>query len=351
MNYADTFANRAETVYRQLPPSATLHLARSSFAALLLEAHKEARISEKSHSEFGDEIKEVIETLTIPTFTEIDSESDLPGKRQPTLLESLDATVERYAAIDRLEGVFSGSADAMIYGGSMKYGPFLNVRSGTDASDIDAIVFTGKNTLGDIDWRGIMETDLFDETDLITFFARMGLQRNLYENGLIDITSQRFSIAHGGYTMSTHFVPVDFIDEAYPTDTDKPAETTYHKYIRDYKERAFERTHVTNYGMTRNEHTIPVYNTPAQGGFIASNPAYSIIGSRYVPGMYQNLVLPDAKFIFGSNSKAGEHLAKFASFASEREEEEKLTHPDASIRNTEPRLPILPQDVSDILNT
>ena len=67
--------------------------------------------------------------------------------------------------------------------------------------------------------------------------------------------------------------------------------------------------------------------------------------------MYQNLVLPDAKFIFGSNSKAGQDLAKFASFVSEREKEEKLTHPSASIRNTEPRLLILPQDVSDILNT
>lgn len=351
MNYVDVFANRTEAAHRKLSADTSSHLARSCFANILQSTHQQARSSGVPHEAFRDNIREVIDQSNIPAFTEVDTQLQLPGKRQPSLSESFDATIDRYIAIDRLKDVFRDSADAMVYGGSMKYGPFLNVRSGADASDIDAIVFTDAKDLGNIDWRRIMETDLFEERDKITFFARLGLQRALSASDLIDITSQRFVIADQDYTISTHFIPTEFMDEAYPTATSDSSETTYHKYVRDYKERPFERTHVSNHDMSSTLHDVPVYNTPTQGGFVASNPAYSMVQERYVPGMYQNLVLPDAHFIVGKSSRSSEHLQEFSAFVSRQEEQEKRFDPDASTLNTEPRKPILPLDVSDILGS
>ena len=232
----------------------------------------------------------------------------------------------------------------------MKYGPFMNVRSGADASDIDMIVFTDDEMLDERNWLGVMETALIDESDKLSFFARLGLQRALREHDKIDIMSQRFSVADQGYTISAHFMPIDFIDEAYPQDINEVLHKgNNHRYVRDYKERSFERTHVTNFDMSRRRHDIPVYNRAVEGGFVAANPAYSIIEGVYVPGMYQNLVLPAARFAFDQDGIVTEKLDKFSKAVASREEAECLRGEKVSVLNTEPRKPIVPVDVSDIL--
>lgn len=316
---------------------------------LLQRTHVEARSNGYSNEDVRRDIGSVLDSLALPIFSEVDPSKDLPGKRQPSLRESFDATIDRYDAIDSLSDVFGRSAVAMVYGGSMKYGPFLNVRSGGDASDIDAIIVTDRTAFDEVDWRGVMETDLFDEQDKIAFFARLGLQSALMQTGQTDIMSQRFTFASEGYTISTHIMPASFVSSAYPGDGSAESDKTHHKYVRDYKERPFERTHVNNYDMSRNNHDIPVYNTATKGGFIAANPAYSIINGRYVPGMYQNLVLPDAKFVVGADSAVADQLSSFSDFVVARESDERTQYSDSSILNTEPRKPILPVDVSDIL--
>lgn len=349
-SYIDRFANNAEHVNRRLGGEVDIHLARSCFAVLLRNAHTEARSEGHTHEDFRHDIGGVLDGMALPIFFEADASKDLPGKRQPSLRESFDATVDRYAVIDDLSEVFAGSAAAMIYGGSMKYGPFLNVRSGGDASDVDAIIFVERGSFDEIDWRGIMDTDLFEEQDKLAFFARLGLQSALSASNQIDIMSQRFTFADEGYTISTHIMPTDFVEHAYPAADSTEKDKTHHKYVRDYKERPFERTHVGNYDMSRVLHDIPVYNTPTKGGFIAANPAYSVINGRYVPGMYQNLILPNAEFIIGHDSEVADRLRAFSTFVARREEDEKGIDPSSSVLNTEPRKPILPVDVSDILN-
>lgn len=349
MSRADTFVTNAETVNRRLPPNATLHLARSCFAMLLRDAHTQAIAEGVSHEVFRQEIGAAIDELNMPIFHEVDADRHLPGKRQPSLRESFDATLDRYSSIDRLQDVFGGAAGALVYGGSMKYGPFMNVRGGGDASDIDAIIVTDRTMLDELDWRGVMETTLFEERDKLAFFARHGLQRALVEQGLIDITSQRFTIANAGYTMSAHLVSSDFVAHAYPQAMGDIVECDHHKYVRDYKERPFERTHVSNFGMSGDAHDIPVYNAAVAGGFIAANPAYSVVGGRYVPGMYQNLVLPKPCYAFGENSSTVLPIRAFVETMRQREALERRHDRSASINNTEPRKPIIAHDVSDIL--
>lgn len=349
--YVDTFANKSEAAHDKIPSEANLHLARSCFAVLLRQAHIQALAEGATHDTFRSEIGAVIDSQAFPIYDAVDNSRHLPGKRQPSLRESFDATLDRYKVIDGFTDAFSTAADAMVYGGSMKYGPFLNVRSGSNASDIDAVIFTKGEALEDLDWRGIMETDLFDEKDKLTFFARMSLQSNLVEDNLIDITSQRFTVAGEGYTISTHLMPTSYVEQAYPQTSDAlPTTGTRHKYIRDYKERTFERTHVSNFDMSGNIYEIPVYNTPTQGGFIANNPAYSTVNGRYIPGMYQNLTLPQAHHVFGSEGMTAVRLNRFSKAVSDQEAAEKESiDPHASILNTEPRKPIISLDVSDIL--
>lgn len=292
----------------------------------------------------------VLDDIALPVFDQVEARNTIPGKRQPSLRESLDATIDRFVVLDELENIFADSASAIAYGGSMKYGPFMNVRSGADASDIDLVIFTEKELLDELDWRGVMETSLIDESDKLTFFARFSLQRALREAAEIDIMSQRFTLANKGYTISSHFMPMSFIEIAYPQDAAAlQAGGDHHKYMLDYKERPFERPNVSNYDMTRRQHEIPVYNRAVKGGFIAANPAYSIIEGNYVPGMYQNLVLPTAKCAFDKDSVVTTKLGTFADVIGERERIERRADSRASVLNTEPRQSILPVDVGDIL--
>lgn len=234
----------------------------------------------------------------------------------------------------------------------MKYGPFMNVRSGADAFDIDMIILAESEQFDELSWSGLVETSLIDDKDKVTFLARLGLQRYLYEEDRVDIMSQRFAVVNKGYMISSHIMPLSFIDTAYPQEAKMILRNDeYHEYVRDYKERPFERTHVSNYDMSRRQHDIPVHNRPVEGGFIAFNPAYSIIEDSYVPGMYQNLVLPEARFAFDKDGAATTKFKRFSKAVAVREELEMDLYGEVSILNTEPRKPILPEDVSDILRS
>lgn len=347
---SDRLADRMEAVSRELSSETTLHIARSCFSCILFEEYDYAKQKGVSPEVFGSVANDILDDIGLPIFDYTDERNALPGKRQPSIRESINATVDRFSVIDELEEVFSDSAASIVYGGSMKYGPFMNVRSGADASDIDMIVLTESERLDELGWRGLMETALIDDRDKMTFFARLGLQRVLFEQDKIDIMSQRFTIANKGYTISSHVMPLDYLDTAYPQDAEEiDSDKDYHMYVRDYKERPFERTHVSNFDMSRRPHNIPVYSRAVDGGFIAYNPAFSIIEESYVPGMYQNLVLPEARYAFDGDGVATARFKKFSEVIAVQEAIERVFDESASVLNTEPRKPILPADVSDIL--
>lgn len=350
-NYLDSFVDRSERTHNKLPKETNNHLARSCFRMLVLEAHEQAVSEGITNEVFRSNIKLAIEDLSMPIFSVPGYNSELPSKRQPSILESIDATIDRLEVVNEFENIFEDAASTMIYGGSMKYGPFFNVRHGNDPSDIDAIIVAKKKNLGELNWLGVMEAGLFENQDKVTFMARTALQSQMIKDGAIDIMSQRFEIKNSGYTMSTHIVPEDFLEDMYPHVMNQADDLDRHKYVRDFKERPFERVHVSNYNMSRGLHEIPVSSNPTLGGYVALNPAYSIISGRYIPGMYQNLVIPDPKFAFGENSDAGHHFRNFAAFVAEREELEREIDPESSLLNTDPRKPIFAADVEEIINS
>ena len=304
-----------------------------------------------SSLDFCAHAMDAIDEAKLPIFDAVDVQNDAPGKRQPSLRESLTATTRRFDTLDELKNVFGGSVSSIVYGGSMKYGPFMNVRAGYDSSDIDLLITTNDDRMNENEWAGLKETSLIDDCDKLAFFERLKSQGDLYDAGKIDIMSQRFSVKGDDYTLSAHFVPKGYIGEAYPGDlADVGYDKDHHKYVRDYKERPFERTHVTNSDMSGRQHEIPVYNTATSGGFIVSNPAYSIIGSRYIPGMYQNLVLPNAKYVFDNDGASTLQLGNFTDMVADIEvREQHAFDRRSSVDNTEPRKSIMPIDASDIL--
>lgn len=317
-----------------------LHRVRSVFASIIRDEYNRSHHEGEDIEAFRERGRKDIDRLDSPFFEAEDTSVVLPGKRQPSLSESFDATLDRYVLLDDIHDVFGDSTSALAYGGSMKYGPFLNVRGGGDASYVDLILVGRDHPIDRAPWQLLMETDTVAEADKITFFARLAIHAELVESGEADIMSQRFTVPEGGFTISTHIIPVNYLAEMLPQDVASIQEGNF--FVRDYKERPFERTHCTNFDMSRNRYEVPVYNRPVSGGFIAGNAAYSSKNSRYVPGMYQNLVLPQAVFAYTYDDRVTEVFSNFSNVVAKVEASERLCHPGASIQNTEPRLPIMP---------
>ena len=125
---------------RKLP----LSLARACVAKLLDEAYNRSSVGSEAfintvHNSFAA-IGGIPDDLN--SFELI----NLPGKRQPSLMESLEATPQRYELLNQIRANLGMTA---FYGGSMAYGPFYNVRGGADASDLDVVVVFDEESTDD----------------------------------------------------------------------------------------------------------------------------------------------------------------------------------------------------------
>lgn len=342
----DTIANRLDTLMSKTPlMSLDMRLARTCVSKILHDAYTDEVINGDCDIEtFRSTVADIINLNSrsaVIDYAEIESQRVLPDKRQPSLREAFNATLDRMQTLSRIEEVFGDSADAVAYGGSMKYGPFMNVRSGKDASDIDLLIFTDGSS-HDLLWRGVMESDNIMESDKLTFFARQALYSEMARQHQADIMSQRFRITgeYGGYTLSTHVISKRAMKRMFPTDGPL---WDGHAYVDDYKERTFERGECSNFDSSRRRYQVPVYNRAVEGGFVASIPAYSVIGRRYVPGLYQNLVLPTAIFAYDKTGITTGNLQSFNAEVETYMQDERLRHDhNASLENTEPRKPISP---------
>jgi hypothetical protein len=81
---------------------------------------------------------------------------------------------------------------------------------------------------------------------------------------------------------------------------------------------------------------------------LVNNPAYSVLGGHYVPGMYHILALPIIKYLY-SDDDTRVKLSGFSKAVKEQELVEKQLDDTACIANTHMRLDIFPSDVDDIL--
>ncbi len=223
-------------------------------------------------------------------------------KRQPDLIESIFATLERFEMMERLEPVFEGPCTGMIVGGSLAYGPFYNVRSGQDdgdSSDID-VLFVLDQHATDKDWDDLLYCPHFATSAKQDFIARKDIfLQVLLPKGEADILSQKFHVQGTDIEISAHFFTDKALDDLLIKNLQREIRGS-DKIVamKDYKSELFP--HATCLQINFDGVTYP-YVVPEQksvmNGIIAELPAYIVRDRAFYPGIYQNLILPSF-FIF-----------------------------------------------------
>lgn len=314
-------------------------------ASLLEDAYYQFRSDGKGAVELGYEIQDMLEESTIPSSIDrADASIQLPGKRQPTLEEGIAATLERYDFMERLEHTFGGKVEGIIVGGSMSYGPFLNVRSGEDNSDVDAIMVMGEDFSNGDGWESFANSNIISERDKETFLRRKDVFLKEEAEGNVDILSQRFTARSGSFNMSAHIIPKSVFESICSTglaeDLGRNDNTVV--TLRDYKSNRFERPKCDHLSLSGKslDYSVP-QQKEVQDGFVAEIPAYIIQEGEYYPGLYQCLLLPTTLTAYDSEGFTSKVAADFTNIVTERVEEEKVVNPDSSLLNAHPRKAIL----------
>lgn len=295
----------------------------------------------------GKLLKLYCRSKSIPDYIDSeDVEVVYPGKRLPTAAEAVWATLDRYEVIDSLHDIFSPYTRCAIYGGSMSHGPFFNVRSGSDASDIDLIMAINDQALTIDEWSAANNSEYLAEGDRRTFAGRLAIFRELNETRQAELISQRFNTKDGKFNLSIHFMTQAAIEKTYgSTFVEKIGDKTAANYVvklRDYKAMAFERQSCTNFDCSGNKYDARVKNTAVPGGFVARIPAYAVVAGRYVPSLYQCLALPNATVAYAIDGVMQNITTNFHDAVRDRVDYERYWYDsEASLVLSNPRRAIL----------
>lgn len=287
---------------------------------------------------FADELKGIMSEVesNLPDFLTSTQGEEL-GKRKPSFIESVDATIERYNKIEELKNVFSDVADSIIIGGSMSYGPFFNVRKSLDStgsSDIDAIITLSEDKLDAQFLEKLRASDIFDDSEKEVFFERIDKFKKLYENDEADIFSQKFHATNTDFDISIHFfTPKQFdrlIGDGFKNDLKTNEDKT--PVLRDFKAKEFpyEVCEPQNFNGEKYIYKIPPQKK-VDGGVMTELPLYTINNKHLYPGVYQNLVSPMFSLTYDKSGQDTEKVEDFYKDMEERMKEEWGDNPEANM--------------------
>lgn len=265
--------------------------------AFLFEDIMEAwKRSEKSIISLKNKIKEFFDRYDDFPDVFYQTRQKILGKRQPSTLESISETLERFATLEQIEAVFKKTCTGMIVGGSLSYGPFFNVRAekeGRESSDIDAIFVLDQNATYS-DWDNFLDCPYFPETEKQTFIERLKIfNTNLFPE-VADVLSHKFHVQGTEYDISIHFFTESALDDMLPRSVDDQVNSGDQTVLlRDYKAKRFPHKICpqTNFEGKPYKYVVPDQEQTEEG-FIAFLPSYIIHNNSFHPGIYQNLVLP-----------------------------------------------------------
>lgn len=343
-NWQDVLA-RCINLTERFNPEGQERKLKASFAKVLEHTYHLYRQNDRGAVDFAQDLNSLLRDNPLPEFlTEPESGNLLPGKRQPSLQESIEATLDRYHFIEQLPAAFGEKADGIIIGGSMSYGPFFNVRSGEDSSDIDAIVVMDESFLESDDWQGFNDAAILTEEEKQLFLERKEIFKAMHEKGEADILSQRFTARDGDFNMSTHFFPLSTFEAVHASGLarDLRANRDTVAELRDYKPALFERDKADHQGFDGSsvDYILPPQEE-VENGFIATIPAYVVNNEQFYPGLYQCLSLPESLVAYDRSGETSRITNEFDELVANRLEEEKILNPASILLNAYPRRIIL----------
>jgi hypothetical protein len=270
----------------------------------------------RKRKEFEKTIKQVFRNMDIPHCL-INSNFVLCGKKQPSLIDSIEPTLDRYSVLEEFPSIFSGSIDAIILGGSMSYVPFLGVRSdyvNNDFSDIDLIFIQNDSFFDKDSWDSFRSTTLLYSDEKETFIKRVNEYKKLLSEGRADIISQRFRIRGKKYTVSTHFFPKNHFKKLVNTKLAKKLSSMdeYDYPVRNYRADAFYHPCQArlSFDGSRIESGVWPESNNVKCGHIVSTSGFTIKNKKLYPGPFLTVVLPALQVFYSKSSFAEECLKK-----------------------------------------
>ncbi|MBI5456582.1 hypothetical protein HY969_02480 [Candidatus Kaiserbacteria bacterium] len=299
----------------------------------------------KNAAQYREMITEILERTGLPeTIDSQDQLVTLPHGRQPGLAESINATLERYEFIENLSVAFGNRVKCIVVGGSMSYGPFFNVRSGDDASDIDVVMVVDDSFLDREPWNSLVNDRMLRPSDKHEFLARMEDFRSLLEKGQAEVLSQRFWDSREHFNMSAHFFTPEAFGRVYGDDLYEVMRKTsdIDAYVADYRSSAFARDKCAFYGFGGDINSNDVIQTRVENGCITQMPSYRIINGRYYPGLYQCLLLPEPLLVHAKDEATAQVMRQFSSHMQQRAKDERVFNEHAHYLNAYPRRMIFP---------
>jgi len=333
-----------------LEDSGEIKYARSFVAHHLVKLMKKFQASGKSLSDFATAVREWMKSAEeiIPDSFEKPGQVVL-NKRQPGFHESVEETLKRYEAIEKTKEALAGHVDGIIFGGSMSYGPFYNVRGDHDEtgpSDLDGIVVLKEG--GD----EIPLDEIFDKEQADNFPSRMEEFRKLQSQGEANIITQKSGFRDQDFDISIHFFPPDefekMVGENFQASL-KDNDDTAH-IIKDYRSAAFSHPHFNshNYDGSTYENDIPEPQA-VNNGVINELPGFRIHDGKYYTGVYQNVISPGFDVWYDRTGDVTEQVKQFKNTMVERMKIEEKKGSDISFEKSHIRHKIFsPHFIEDI---
>jgi hypothetical protein len=265
---------------------------------------------------FEKDFKEIVFSKKLPKFlTEVGPV--LCGKRQPSFVESIDSTFERYRTMEDLGKVFNFGVEGIIIGGSMSYGPFYSVRNNIkdkDFSDIDGLVIVNDSFFNEKNRHEFLNNDIFQKNDNQLFFERMRVFERLFKERVVDVLSQRFSVNGKLYTVSLHFLHLSTFNKMTYLDLEKSLKE---RVDMDYILKDFRTDDFTHPCLARHtfngERLESVVNNfkLKEGGYISYVPGYTISSGKLYPGVYHTVIYPSFLVFHDKKGKITDAIKKF----------------------------------------
>ncbi len=266
--------------------------------------------------DFEHNLKKILASIRLPELLTRQG-LIICGKRQPSFVESISPTLERFHVMEALPEIFGDAIDSIIIGGSMSYAPFFSVRGNQidkDVSDIDALVVINSYFFKKSSWKKFTVSKLFPVIEKEKFLGRIKIFQRLLRTDAADVFSQRFSVCEKSFTVSIHFMTTSVFKQMVNTDLVKSLRTRSdtHHILRDFRIDIF--THPCHARHTFNNERIESMidgHEISPGGFISSMPSYIISNGKFYPGVYHTVISPAFLVFYDHTGETIKLIKKF----------------------------------------
>lgn len=263
---------------------------------------------------FEKKLKHIINSKKLPIFL-YSIGPILCGKRQPSFVESIDSTFERYRVMERLSTIFNSGVEGIIIGGSMSYGPFYSVRDNVgdkDFSDIDGLVVVNDSFFND-NWSTFLKNTVFLKEDKELFFKRVKIFKKLFKSGSADVLSQRFFVKDKYFNVSLHFLHTTTFEKMINSDLrktlDKRVDSNY--ALRDFRVNNFTHPCLARHTFTGGRFESIVENYITEGGYISLMPGFTFDSGKLYPGVYHTVIYPSFLVFYDKNGYVTDLITEF----------------------------------------